>query len=87
MGLGKYKYEFEQWKILGMSDSTTLHTGYANQIRNIFKRLCLLPEFDVSTIGWQSGISLPTWMDHSKGVMYNSKREGTYRILGRGKPQ
>jgi len=26
-------------------------------------------------------------MDHSKGVMYNSKREGTYRILGRGKHQ
>ena len=32
--MDKFKYEFEQYKILGMSDSTTLHTGYANQIRN-----------------------------------------------------
>ncbi len=41
----------KDYRIMGMSDFTMLPTGYANQTRNIFKRLAREPEFETFLIG------------------------------------
>lgn len=73
-------------KILGLSDSIKIATGYANQTRELFIRLANNPDFDVTLLAWQDrNMTMP----NTDGEYYNPKTkkystepfEGAIRLL------
>ena len=73
----------EPYKILGMTDSPLLPTGYANQSRELFSRLSLLEDFECSFLGW-SYKGQPMHVSHKSQVLSsdsNVRPKGTYKLL------
>lgn len=69
-------------KLLLMSDSPLLATGYANQTRGIAKRLARIPDLETSVLGCQY-IGSPMWVDHDGALLSTRKRLGSYHLLPR----
>lgn len=77
----------EKIKILGMSDSPIIATGYANQSREIFKRLGQLNNFECYFQGWQQQ-GMPVSDFTMNDEKYNiTLLENGFKQFGEGKLQ
>jgi len=65
MGLGQME---KTKRIMWMSDSPTVHTGYGTVTRQVTKRLAKKPNYDVTCIGWQT---------HGMPMRYNFDKSRT----------
>lgn len=80
---------FEPYRILGMSNSPTLPTGYGNVIRHIFQRLSYHEMYEPHILGWYyKGLPMNVEFDVGVGAkreyMSDFKRPGTIRLWGEG---
>ncbi len=73
----------ERIKIFGMSDNPLSVTGYANQSRELFKRLARRVEFDTTFLGCQY-FGQPSWVDHDTQTLNMNPVQGLYKLLPRG---
>ena len=69
------------FKILSMSDSLLLHTGYTNQTKNIMSRLAMDKNFEIYHLGFQF-MGEDTWYDPNGQILSAKNKEGMIRLLG-----
>ena len=67
----------EKYKVLGMSDSPNVTTGYANQSRGLFTRLSQDDRFDLSFLGLQFAGQPTEYLKMEGGPLLN------FRLLPR----
>lgn len=72
----------KDYKILALSDSILLPTGYANQSREILTRLAKEPEFEVKTIGAQYA-GMPMHVNFDEGIIDANPRDSP-KLLANG---
>lgn len=72
-----------KYRILWISDSPMIPTGYANQSRAICSHLARNDELDVNYLGCQYH-GMPAWVKHRPNRFYGTNVSGSYKLLGAG---